>query len=138
MLRVAAILLALAIAGAPDAWAQEPDDGWIGADELAAVVDSFRVDPGTVRVQLSRVPVSELVSLEFNGTRWPDLASVRMTRSSGLLVLPYAIHLLAHDPDLQQGLVMGLGAALRAGAWAISSEKAERAEPRGPYPLNFA
>lgn len=91
MLRVAAFLLALAIAAAPAARGQDQESGWIGADELAAVVDSFRVDPGTVRVQLSRVPVSELVSIEFNGTRWPDLASVRMTRSSGLLVLPYAI-----------------------------------------------
>jgi hypothetical protein len=91
VLRVAAILVALAFAGAPAAWGQDPEDGWIGADELAAVVDSFRIDPGTVRIQLSRVPVSELVSIEFDGTVWPDLASVRMTRSSGLLVLPYAI-----------------------------------------------
>lgn len=91
MWRVGAAILALVLAGAPGGPARGDDEGWLGPEELATVVDSFRVVPGTVRIQLTRFPVSDLVALEFDGQPWPDLTSVRMTRSSGLLVLPYAI-----------------------------------------------
>ena len=69
----------------------EDPGGWIGPDELAAVADTFAVEPSQVRVQLSRAPVLELIALEIDGVPWPDLSSVRMTHSTGLLVLPFTV-----------------------------------------------
>lgn len=83
-------LLALLLLCAAQAAAAD-DEGWVGQAELAAVTDSFSVQPGDVRVQLSRAPVLEIVSLVMGGEAWPDLASLRVTRSTGLLVLPAAI-----------------------------------------------
>ena len=95
MERLAWVIVAGLLVGASSASGQDDTAGWIGPDELTTVVDSFLIDPGTVRIQLSRVPVTELVSVELDGVAWPDLASIRMTSSSGLLVLPFVVQELS-------------------------------------------
>jgi hypothetical protein len=106
----------------------------MGPDELAAVADSFAVEAGQVRVQLSRAPVLELVALEVDGDPWPDLSSVRMTHSTGLLVLPFTVgearHIVVryrYDPARLPGYV-----ALRELLPAATDTTVTRAGPALP------
>lgn len=85
------VVVALLLTGSGAVARAQDVPEWIGPEELSTVVDSFAIAPGQTRIQLSRIPVLELVSVQIDGKPWPDLDAVRMTRNTGLVILPFAV-----------------------------------------------
>ncbi|RKZ17967.1 hypothetical protein DRQ53_02050 [bacterium] len=139
---LALIVLALLRATPVQAQDEASDESqdWIGAAQLATVTDSFTVRPGMVRVQLSRAPVLDIVWLQIDGNDWPDLASLRLTRGTGLLVLPVAfaeqsriVVRYRYDPALLTSYL-----ALRELLPAHADTSSVFLQPAGPAPPDAA